>query len=564
MVPKLDVGPGRRSARGARARLLRRVVERPARARRAARRRPQGRRRGGPHRLRALVVRSPAAATSSSPAGARDHRPAGAQGRGGDRGRPPRLRARRAGATSSRGTALRPGISERELNAQRSRPSCARRAPRTRIRSSSSARTPRTRTRARPSACSRAGDVVCADISACLDGYWGDLTRCATVGPPSDWAREIWALVRDAQAAAIAACTPGTPARDVEAAQRVILETRPDLGEVPARRRARDRPRYPRAAVPRPKLCDAARPRDDLHRRAGPLPGRRSAASGSRTTSSSATAVPRSSRRSRSSSSSCRCSRCSGSTTKGGTSERYRIHRPQREPPAACRRGGRARWPSLDRRRERASRTRPQRSRATSRRSHSSASPPPTRSRRRPGPASSRPRRQAGVTAKFFDPNFNAQTQVSQIQDAITSGQLPGVRDPGERRQRRDPGDPAGGQDGHRRRRRVHARSGATTRRSSPPIPGVTFVGESPVHNGTELGALGIQACKGLEPVQRRLPRGLQVAAARQRAHGGGEEAARDREQRQARRRRRGRLHAGLGAEGRPGRAPGALRRERA
>ena len=41
-----------------------------------------------------------------------------------------------------------------------------------------------------------------------------------------------WALVRDAQAAAIAACVPGRPARDVEEAERVILETRPDLGEV--------------------------------------------------------------------------------------------------------------------------------------------------------------------------------------------------------------------------------------------------------------------------------------------------------------------------------------------
>ncbi len=78
----------------------------------------------------------------------------------------------------------------------------------------------------------REGDVICADISACLDGYWGDLTRCATVGPPSDWALEVWALVRDAQAAAIAACVPGSLAREVEAAERVILETRPDLGEV--------------------------------------------------------------------------------------------------------------------------------------------------------------------------------------------------------------------------------------------------------------------------------------------------------------------------------------------
>jgi Xaa-Pro aminopeptidase len=76
------------------------------------------------------------------------------------------------------------------------------------------------------------GDVVCADISACLDGYWGDLTRCATVGPPSEWAHEVWELVRDAQAAAIAVCVPGRTARDVELVQREILETRPELGEV--------------------------------------------------------------------------------------------------------------------------------------------------------------------------------------------------------------------------------------------------------------------------------------------------------------------------------------------
>src|SRR3712207_8536100 len=33
------------------------------------------------------------------------------------------------------------------------------------------------------------GDVICADISARIGGYWGDLTRCGTVGPPSDWAQ---------------------------------------------------------------------------------------------------------------------------------------------------------------------------------------------------------------------------------------------------------------------------------------------------------------------------------------------------------------------------------------
>ncbi len=77
----------------------------------------------------------------------------------------------------------------------------------------------------------RAGDVVCADLSACLDGYWGDLTRCATVGPAGEWAHSAWEAVREAQAAAIDACRPGAPAREVDAAQRRILEARADLGD---------------------------------------------------------------------------------------------------------------------------------------------------------------------------------------------------------------------------------------------------------------------------------------------------------------------------------------------
>src|SRR5579875_590775 len=76
----------------------------------------------------------------------------------------------------------------------------------------------------------RRGEVVCADLSACLDGYWGDLTRCATVGPPSAWAREAWELLRDAQSAAIAACRVGVAAREVDAAQRQLVEARPALG----------------------------------------------------------------------------------------------------------------------------------------------------------------------------------------------------------------------------------------------------------------------------------------------------------------------------------------------
>jgi Xaa-Pro dipeptidase len=74
------------------------------------------------------------------------------------------------------------------------------------------------------------GEVVCGDVSAQVDGYWGDLTRCGTVGPPSDWAQAAWETVREAQAAAIAAARVGVPAREVDAAQRRVVEAQPGLG----------------------------------------------------------------------------------------------------------------------------------------------------------------------------------------------------------------------------------------------------------------------------------------------------------------------------------------------
>jgi Xaa-Pro dipeptidase len=74
------------------------------------------------------------------------------------------------------------------------------------------------------------GDVVVADVSAQFDGYWGDLTRCAVAGEPGDWARAAWAVVRDAYGAAVAATRPGNTCRDVDAAQRAIVEAAPELG----------------------------------------------------------------------------------------------------------------------------------------------------------------------------------------------------------------------------------------------------------------------------------------------------------------------------------------------
>jgi Xaa-Pro dipeptidase len=74
------------------------------------------------------------------------------------------------------------------------------------------------------------GDVICADVSACLDGYWGDLTRCATAGPPSEWAAAAWDVVVRAQQAALAEAIVGRTAADVDRAQRAIVTAAPELG----------------------------------------------------------------------------------------------------------------------------------------------------------------------------------------------------------------------------------------------------------------------------------------------------------------------------------------------
>ncbi len=104
-----------------------------------------------------------------------------------------------------------------------------------------------------------------------------------------------------------------------------------------------------------------------------------------------------------------------------------------------------------------------------------------------------------GASAKFFDPNFNAQTQVSQIQDAITTGQyqlfvvqandgnavVPAVK------QAIAKGITVVGE---------FTPIGPNYATIQPQVPGLIFVGEAPVKNGTSLGQLGIEACKGLNP----------------------------------------------------------------
>jgi Xaa-Pro dipeptidase len=77
------------------------------------------------------------------------------------------------------------------------------------------------------------GDIVCADFAARLDGYWADVTRCATAGPPSAWAAAAWPVVHESLDAAIAVCREGRTTGDVDAAARAVLDTAPELGSCP-------------------------------------------------------------------------------------------------------------------------------------------------------------------------------------------------------------------------------------------------------------------------------------------------------------------------------------------
>jgi len=77
----------------------------------------------------------------------------------------------------------------------------------------------------------QAGDLVTIDFGARVDGYHADMTRTVLVGAGlSDWQREMYDAVRQAQAAGVAALAPGRSASEVDAASRDVIEAA-GLGE---------------------------------------------------------------------------------------------------------------------------------------------------------------------------------------------------------------------------------------------------------------------------------------------------------------------------------------------
>ena len=67
------------------------------------------------------------------------------------------------------------------------------------------------------------GDMILLDDGCSVDGYQSDITRAVVFGKPSVRQKEIWALERKAQDAALAAARPGATCESVDAAARKVI-----------------------------------------------------------------------------------------------------------------------------------------------------------------------------------------------------------------------------------------------------------------------------------------------------------------------------------------------------
>ena len=67
------------------------------------------------------------------------------------------------------------------------------------------------------------GDVVLMDASCSVEGYRSDISRTLVFGEPTQYQRDIWALEKEAQAAAFDAAQPGAPCKAVDAAARKVI-----------------------------------------------------------------------------------------------------------------------------------------------------------------------------------------------------------------------------------------------------------------------------------------------------------------------------------------------------
>jgi Xaa-Pro aminopeptidase len=68
------------------------------------------------------------------------------------------------------------------------------------------------------------GDFVKFDFGALFEGYHADMTRTVVIGPPADWQREIYDVVRRAQQSGVDALAVDAVVSDLDAAARGVIE----------------------------------------------------------------------------------------------------------------------------------------------------------------------------------------------------------------------------------------------------------------------------------------------------------------------------------------------------
>ncbi len=69
----------------------------------------------------------------------------------------------------------------------------------------------------------REDEIVLCDFGGTMDGYCSDITRCVVTGDVPAALAEAYAVLHEAQRAAVAAATVGTPCQDVDRAARGII-----------------------------------------------------------------------------------------------------------------------------------------------------------------------------------------------------------------------------------------------------------------------------------------------------------------------------------------------------
>ncbi|HEX7660321.1 MAG TPA: aminopeptidase P family protein [Pseudonocardiaceae bacterium] len=70
----------------------------------------------------------------------------------------------------------------------------------------------------------QSGDLVKLDFGAVVDGYHSDMTRTFVIGQAAAWQRDVYQLVRTAQAAGRAALVAGREVAEVDGAARRVIE----------------------------------------------------------------------------------------------------------------------------------------------------------------------------------------------------------------------------------------------------------------------------------------------------------------------------------------------------